>query len=146
MLVKPPIKPFVVISLFSLLGGLLLGIIMLDRLARGEATYQFIWPHVHLLLVGFMLSLIYGLGYQLIPSIFGRRLVNKRLPYVHLVLHVLGVLIMVIGVFLARWDEINLIFYRIASFGGLLVVFGGVIFVYNIATLQPPHHLIQLSK
>lgn len=47
--------------------GLLLGAAML---AFGNDNFQFV--HVHMLLVGFVLFLIYGIGYKLIPSmVFG---------------------------------------------------------------------------
>lgn len=144
MPIKPPVRQFIFAALSFLLIGLLSGILMLDRLARGEPTYRLVWPHVHLLLAGFVLSLIYGIGYQLIPAFFGKRLVNQRLAWVHLTLHVAGVVQMVLGVYLARGETIELVFYRFASIGGTMVVAGGMLFVYNLATIQSP--VIQLRK
>lgn len=45
--------------------GLILGVGML---AFGNDNFQFV--HVHMLLVGFVLFLIYGIGYKLIPTMF----------------------------------------------------------------------------
>ncbi|HZD54747.1 MAG TPA: hypothetical protein VE080_00705, partial [Candidatus Aquicultoraceae bacterium] len=45
--------------------GLVLGVGML---AFGNDNFQFL--HVHALLVGFVLFLIYGIGYKLIPTMF----------------------------------------------------------------------------
>jgi hypothetical protein len=45
--------------------GLVLGVGML---AFGNDNFQFV--HVHMLLVGFVLFLIYGIGYKLIPTMF----------------------------------------------------------------------------
>jgi hypothetical protein len=45
--------------------GLFLGVGML---AFGNDNFQFV--HVHMLLVGFVLFLIYGIGYKLIPTMF----------------------------------------------------------------------------
>ena len=45
--------------------GLFLGVGML---AFGNDNFQFV--HVHMLLIGFVLFLIYGIGYKLIPTMF----------------------------------------------------------------------------
>jgi len=45
--------------------GMVLGVGML---AFGNDNFQFV--HVHMLLVGFVLFLIYGIGYKLIPTMF----------------------------------------------------------------------------
>lgn len=45
--------------------GMLLGVGML---AFGNDNFQFV--HVHMLLVGFVLFLIYGIGYKLVPTMF----------------------------------------------------------------------------
>jgi len=45
--------------------GLVLGVGML---AFGNDNFQFV--HVHMLLIGFVLFLIYGIGYKLIPTMF----------------------------------------------------------------------------
>ena len=45
--------------------GLLLGVGML---AFGNDNFQFV--HAHMLLVGFVLFLIYGIGYKLLPTMF----------------------------------------------------------------------------
>jgi hypothetical protein len=53
------------VAFFYLVLGLLLGVGML---AFGNDNFQFV--HVHMLLVGFVLFLIYGVGYKLIPTMF----------------------------------------------------------------------------
>jgi hypothetical protein len=53
------------VAFFYLVLGLLLG---LGMLAFGNDNFQFV--HVHMLLVGFVLFLIYGIGYKLIPTMF----------------------------------------------------------------------------
>ena len=85
MPIKAPVRQFIVTSLIFLIGGLFLGLVMLDQLARGSSTYQLVWAHVHMLLVGFMLSMIYGVGYQMLPSLLGGRLNSRRLPFLHLI-------------------------------------------------------------
>jgi hypothetical protein len=56
---------YIRVAFFYLVLGLLLG---LGMLAFGNDNFQFV--HVHMLLVGFVLFLIYGVGYKLIPTMF----------------------------------------------------------------------------
>ncbi|MGZ8446709.1 MAG: hypothetical protein ACXW4G_08805 [Candidatus Deferrimicrobiaceae bacterium] len=58
-------RRYIRVAFFYLVLGLLLGVGML---AFGNDNFQFI--HVHMLLVGFVLFLIYGIGYKLIPTMF----------------------------------------------------------------------------
>lgn len=56
---------YIRIAFLYLALGLVLGVGML---AFGNDNFQFV--HVHMLLVGFVLFLIYGIGYKLIPTMF----------------------------------------------------------------------------
>ena len=58
-------RRYIRIAFVYLVLGLLLG---LGMLAFGNDNFQFV--HVHMLLVGFVLFLIYGIGYKLIPTMF----------------------------------------------------------------------------
>ena len=58
-------RRYIRVAFFYLVLGLLLGVGML---AFGNDNFQFV--HVHMLLVGFVLFLIYGIGYKLIPTMF----------------------------------------------------------------------------
>jgi hypothetical protein len=58
-------RRYIRVAFFYLVLGLLLG---LGMLAFGNDNFQFV--HVHMLLVGFVLFLIYGIGYKLIPTMF----------------------------------------------------------------------------
>jgi hypothetical protein len=58
-------RRYIRVAFFYLVLGLLLGVGML---AFGNDNFQFL--HVHMLLVGFLLFLIYGIGYKLIPTMF----------------------------------------------------------------------------
>ncbi len=58
-------RRYIRVAFFYLVAGLLLGAGML---AYGNDNFQFV--HVHMLLVGFVLFLIYGIGYKLIPTMF----------------------------------------------------------------------------
>src|SRR4030067_1689345 len=58
-------RRYIRVAFIYLVLGLLLGVGML---AFGNDNFQFL--HVHMLLVGFLLFLIYGIGYKLIPTMF----------------------------------------------------------------------------
>jgi hypothetical protein len=58
-------RRYIRVAFAYLVLGLLLG---LGMLAFGNDNFQFL--HVHMLLVGFLLFLIYGIGYKLIPTMF----------------------------------------------------------------------------
>jgi hypothetical protein len=56
---------YIRVAFFYLALGLLLGVGML---AFGNDNFQFV--HAHMLLIGFVLFLIYGIGFKLIPTMF----------------------------------------------------------------------------
>jgi len=58
-------RRYILVAFACLVLGLLLGTAML---AFGNDNFRFV--HVHLLLVGFVLFLIYGIGYKLLPTMF----------------------------------------------------------------------------
>lgn len=58
-------RRYIRVAFFYLAFGLLLGAGMQ---AFGNDNFQFV--HTHMLLIGFVLFLIYGIGYKLIPTMF----------------------------------------------------------------------------
>jgi hypothetical protein len=58
-------RRYIRIAFLYLALGMFLGVGMI---AFGNDNFQFV--HVHMLLVGFVLFLIYGIGYKLIPTMF----------------------------------------------------------------------------
>jgi hypothetical protein len=58
-------RRYIRVAFFYLVLGLLLGVGML---AFGNDNFLFI--HTHMLLIGFVLFLIYGIGFKLIPTMF----------------------------------------------------------------------------
>ena len=58
-------RRYIRVAFFYLALGLILGAGML---AFGNDNFQFV--HTHMLLIGFVLFLIYGIGYKLIPTMF----------------------------------------------------------------------------
>jgi hypothetical protein len=58
-------RRYIRVAFVYLVLGLVLGVGMV---AFGNDNFQFV--HVHMLLIGFVLFLIYGIGYKLIPTMF----------------------------------------------------------------------------
>lgn len=58
-------RRYILVAFAYLVLGLLLGAGMI---AFGNDNFRFV--HVHMLLVGFVLFLIYGIGYKLLPTMF----------------------------------------------------------------------------
>lgn len=86
-------------------------------------------PHtvawVHLLILGFVLSVVAGALYQIAPVAMETKLASARLAEFHFAAHALGVLLMV--PFFAAWDV------KQVGHAGSLVFLGMILFVVNIA-------------
>ena len=120
------IKAFIRASLLWFAAGIALGV--------GIAIYP-PWilyrpAHAHMNVVGFLTMLVFGVGYQLLPRLFGHPLYSQRLAVAHLFLANVGLGGLVIGFlvrphsdFAGRW---------ITSVGGGLFALGAVFWVWNL--------------
>lgn len=84
---------YICTSFVYLLLGIVLGVGML---VTGNDNYLF--THVHLLLIGFVIFLIYGVGYKLLPTMFFGYpgLPFLRLPWIQYAMGNAGLIIMVL--------------------------------------------------
>jgi hypothetical protein len=69
-------KAFVKASLIYLGIGVLMGI---EMLIWPDVRFTYARVHVHLLLLGFMAMMIYGVGYHILPRFMGRPVYSHRL-------------------------------------------------------------------
>jgi len=69
-------KAFVKSSLIYLGIGTLLGLVMV---LWPDARFMITRVHVHMLLLGFMAMMIYGVGYHILPRFMGRPVYSHRL-------------------------------------------------------------------
>lgn len=115
-------RRFIRVAFACLVLGLLLGAAML---AFGNDNLQFV--HVHLLLVGFVLFLIYGIGYKLIPTMFFGlpRISGIGWAEFQFWLAVLGLAGMIAGALL----PVGLGLDRVAVLFGLVEAAAGILFV-----------------
>lgn len=72
-------KGFIKASLIYLVIGTLMGLVML---LFPDHRYALVRVHVHILLLGFMAMMIYGVGYHILPRFMGRPVYSHRLGHV----------------------------------------------------------------
>jgi cytochrome c oxidase cbb3-type subunit 1 len=123
---EPFIKAFIRASLLWFTGGIVLGV------AIAIHPQWIVWrpAHAHMNVVGFLTMLVFGVGYQLLPRLFGHPLYSQRLAVAHLYLSNLGLGGLVAGFLIqpyggppTRW---------ITALGGVLFAVGAMLWVYNL--------------
>ena len=113
-------RRYIRVSFFYLALGLLLGVGML---AFGNDNFLFV--HTHVLLVGFVLFLIYGIGFKLIPTMFFGlpRVANIGLAETQFWLANVGLAGMLIGAVMPvglGLDRISVLFGVVEAGAGIL--------------------------
>lgn len=120
------IKAFIRASLLWFAAGIILGVCIAI-----EPNWIIYRPaHAHMNVVGWLTMLVFGVGYQLLPRLFGHPLHSRRLAIAHLFLANTGLAGMVIGFLVqphigagARW---------VTATGGILFASGALAWVWNL--------------
>lgn len=86
--------------------------------------------HAHMTVVGFLTMMVFGVGYQLLPRLFGHALYSRKLAIAHVWLANLGLGAMVVGFFLQ--PHIGTRSAPVTATGGSLFALGALGFVYNL--------------
>jgi len=86
-------RNFIRVSILSLLLGMLLGLAM----AGSTALTVYIPVHTHLLLIGFMAMMIFGVGYHIIPRFQGHAQIPWAWATLHFWLASAGLVLMLLG-------------------------------------------------
>jgi cbb3-type cytochrome oxidase subunit 1 len=120
------IKAFIRASLLWFGGGIVLGV----AIAAHPPWLVYRPAHAHMNVVGFLTMLVFGVGYQLLPRLFGHPLHSRRLAIAHLFLANLGLAGLVLGFLLqpqggrgVRWVTVT---------GGILFAAGALLWVFNL--------------
>lgn len=120
------IKAFIRASLIWFAAGILLGLGM--AVEPGWTIYR--PAHAHMNVVGFLTMLVFGVGYQLLPRLFGHPLHSRTLAIAHLYLANAGLAGLVLGFLLrphtgppSRW---------LMATGGILFAVGALLWVWNL--------------
>lgn len=85
--------------------------------------------HAHMNLVGFVVMMIFGVGYQILPRFFGHPIHSRWLAAAHIWLANLGLAGLVAGFILA--PHIGEASIPVTASGGILWAVGAYGFVYN---------------
>lgn len=120
------IKAFIRASLLWFAAGILLGVAI-----AVEPRWVIYRPaHAHMNVVGFLTMLVFGVGYQLLPRLFGHPLHSQRLAVAHLYLANVGLAGLVLGFLIrphagfdSRW---------LTATGGALFALGASFWVWNL--------------
>ena len=118
-------KSFIRASLLWFVAGISLGLAM----AVHPAWVVYRPAHAHMNLVGFVVMMIFGVGYQMLPRFFGHPIHSRVLATAHVWLANLG-LAGLIGGFLVA-PHIGARSVPITAAGGTLWAIGAYSFVYN---------------
>lgn len=120
------IKAFIRSSLVWFAAGIVLGV----AIAMHPPWIVYRPAHAHMNVVGFLTMLVFGVGYQLLPRLFGHPLHSQRLAIAHLFCANLGLAALVLGFLIqpstgagARW---------VTATGGVLYALGAMLWVYNL--------------
>ena len=120
------VKAFVRSSLVWFTLGVLLGLTM----AAYPPWVIYRPAHAHMNVVGFITMMIFGVGYQLLPRLFGHPLFSPRLAVSHWWVANGGLAAMVTGFVLT--PHIGRSGGLVTTVGGVLFSLGAIGFVYNL--------------
>ena len=118
-------KAFIRASLLWFVAGITLGLAM----AVHPAWVVYRPAHAHMNLVGFVVMMIFGVGYQMLPRFFGHPIHSRALAIAHVWLANLGLAGLVGGFLLA--PHIGSASVPVTASGGMLWALGAYGFVYN---------------
>ena len=120
------VKAFIRSSLVWFALGITLGLAM----AIHPVWVVYRPAHAHMNVVGFITMMIFGVGYQLLPRLFGYKLHSRALAVTHWWLANVGLALMIAGFMLG--PHIGVRSAPVTSSGGLLFALGAFAFVYNL--------------
>ena len=118
-------KAFIRASLLWFVAGIALGLAM----AIHPAWIVYRPAHAHMNLVGFVVMMIFGVGYQMLPRFFGHPIHSRAMAEAHIWLANLGLAGLVAGFFLA--PRIGQAGMSVVAIGGAVWAIGALGFVYN---------------
>lgn len=119
------VKAFIRASLAWFALGIFMGIAM-----AGYPPWVVYRPaHAHMNVVGFLTMMVFGVGYQLLPRLFGHPLFSRQLAVMHWWLANGGLAGMIFGFILS--PHLGRTGTDVVAIGGILFGLGALGFVYN---------------
>ena len=114
------VKAFIRASLAWFALGIILGLVMAVR----PAWVVYRPAHAHMNVVGFLTMMVFGVGYQLLPRLFGYGLYSRKLAIAHWWLANGGLVGMVIG--FVMQPHVGTRSAPVTATGGLLFALGAL--------------------
>lgn len=129
----------------SSMAWLTLGVTLGAAMAVRPAWILYRPAHLHMLTLGFVAMMIFGVGYHVIPRFVGHPLVSRRLPVLHWWASNVGLALMATG-FVLR-VHIGSAASPVLATGGVLSALGAYTFAWVIwRTLDGPEALRRLAQ
>ena len=119
------VKAFIRASLVWFALGIVLGLAM----AIHPPWVIYRPAHAHMVVAGFITMMVFGVGYQLLPRLFGFALHSRQLAIAHWWLGNIGLGGMVAGFLLTPHIAVRAAW--VTASGGILFAAGALLFVYN---------------
>lgn len=120
------IKAFIRASLLWFAAGILLGL----AIAVHPQWIVYRPAHAHMTVAGFLTMLVFGVGYQLLPRLFGHPLYSPRLAIAHLLLANTGLVGLVSGFLVGPYTSAK--GQWLTASGGILFALGAMCWVFNL--------------
>ncbi|MFC1770194.1 hypothetical protein ACFLZI_04000 [Nitrospirota bacterium] len=122
------VKNFIAMSIIYLTIASLMGVGML---ITPELIGKLKFSHSHLMLIGWVTMMIYGVGYHILPRFAGKLLDNPLLCEIHFWMANVGLIGMVVVLPMYRSNMDNNAFMVILIISGTLQILSSLIFFYN---------------
>lgn len=106
-----------------------LGIVAGVAIAANPSWVAYRPAHAHMTVVGFLTMMVFGVGYQLLPRLFGHALFSRPLAIAHVWLANGGLALMVAG--FVTQPHVGARSAPVTATGGTLFALGALGFVYN---------------
>jgi cbb3-type cytochrome oxidase subunit 1 len=135
------VKNFIAMSIIYLTAASLMGVGML---LSPELIGTLKFSHSHLMLIGWVTMMIYGVGYHILPRFAGKLLDNPLLCQVHFWMANVGLIGMVVvqPLYLSNLD--NKGYMAILAIAGTLQILSSLIFFYNM--IKTIYHKVEPLK
>ena len=135
------VKAFIKASVAWLTLGVTLG----GAMALRPAWIAYRPAHLHMLTLGFVAMMIFGVGYHVIPRIAGHPLVKQKLPLLHWWVSNVGLALLATGFILRA--HANPAAMPVLACGGVMSALGAYVFAYLIwRTVDGPDALRRMVQ
>ena len=125
------VKNFIGASLFYLSVASIMGVLML---VMPETAILLRFPHSHLMLIGWVTMMIFGVGYHILPRFAGRLIKSPFLCEIQFWVANIGLIGMIVFQPMYSNDPSNTAMPVLLGIAGALQVLSSLLFFYNMGT------------